>query len=532
LDDVGTDLWAFLKSLLNDSAVGTLEFRHVLESVRKRRSHVDFLQGWADNVDFAAKTVTIEPNVLDESVGHALVGEREAAVQVPAERFVLGGPAQPGGTGQKQVPTFPIKYDKLIIAVGCYSQTFGTEGVRENALFLKDVNDARRIRRRVLDLFELCKMPILPEQTKRWLLHFAIVGGGPTGMEFAASLSDLIEQDLARMYPDLMQYVRISLYDVAPKVLPMFDKSLADYAVQQYKRHNVEIKTSHHVKRLRKGFPDDPVARDNQDSQIRHRVYTIETEEDGDTGIGMCVWSTGNMSNPFVAKALDSVRRFPANSATRILPPPATPSAEKDHANPISKQSTDEKEKDHHWLIQRDAKTGLILVDDHFRVQLQTKLSGGPSSSNSFDNAAEEAHMNDVFAIGDTTIMKSGRLPGTAQVANQQAHWLARSLNSSSSSSVSENFDSIPGFGYRDLGVMTYLGASRAVLQAPKSKSQKAGNNENGDEGQNFQGIRGWVAYVIWRGAYLTFTLSWRNKLLVPIQWAVVKVFGRDVSRF
>jgi NADH dehydrogenase FAD-containing subunit len=39
----------------------------------------------------------------------------------------------------------------LVVAVGCYSQTFGTPGVRENALFLKDVGDARRIRKRILD---------------------------------------------------------------------------------------------------------------------------------------------------------------------------------------------------------------------------------------------------------------------------------------------------------------------------------------------------------------------------------------------
>jgi NADH dehydrogenase len=46
---------------------------------------------------------------------------------------------------------FDLKYDKLVVAVGCYSQTFGTPGVRENALFLKDVVDAVRIRKRVLE---------------------------------------------------------------------------------------------------------------------------------------------------------------------------------------------------------------------------------------------------------------------------------------------------------------------------------------------------------------------------------------------
>jgi NADH dehydrogenase len=387
--------------------------------------------------------------------------------------------------------------------------------VKENALFLKDVNDARRIRRRILDLFELAKLPFLPEQTKKHLLHFAVVGGGPTGMEFAACLSDLAKDDLSKMYPELMKYVRISLYDVAPKVLPMFDATLADYAVKQYQRKNVEIKTSHHVVCIRKGFPNDAEAKRNQDSQVKHRVYTLETKEEGDVGIGMCVWSTGNMENPFVAKALNHVRRYPTGSAEIV---------QGQVSDPMRRQ----------WLIQRDHKTGLILVDDHFRVHLQTQGDGAAETASSF-NAGEgsvistqgsgaEAVMQDVFALGDTTIMKSGRLPGTAQVANQQALWLAKTLNShpsTSTSSLNSSFAAVPGFGFKNLGVMTYLGGAKAILQAPGT-----------DSAGKARGLKGWVAYLIWRGAYLTMTLSWRNKFLVPIQWLAVKVFGRDVSRF
>ena len=467
---------------------------------------------------------------MDQNVGNALVGggkDQSDKILVSADTFQLGGPAQPGGTSAVKTPTFPVSYDKLVVAVGCYSQTFNTPGVRENALFLKDVNDARRIRRRILDLFEVAKLPFVAEETKRHLLHFAIVGGGPTGMEFAASLSDLIEQDLARIHPNEMKYVRISLYDVAPKVLPMFDATLADYAVKQYKRRNIEIKTSHQVLNLRKGMPNDAKAREDQASQAKHRVYTIETKQEGDVGIGMCVWSTGNMSNPFVAKTLDLVRRYPTNSAAIIsgeVPSPRT----------------------RQWMVQRDPKTGLVLVDDHFRVQLETQTrssaSEKPSSSSSstaipsdnindslpgesvdLNTAKARAHMNDVFAIGDTTIMKSGRLPGTAQVANQQALWLGNALNRSYRKP--ESFVDMKGFGFRDLGVMTYLGGSKAVLQG-----SAGGDVEKGEKGH--RGLKGWIAYLVWRGAYLTMTLSWRNKFLVPVQWLAVKVFGRDISRF
>lgn len=59
--------------------------------------------------------------------------------------------AEEGENVTKKGKIFEIGYDKLVVAVGCYSQTFGTKGVKENALFLKDVGDARKIRKRILD---------------------------------------------------------------------------------------------------------------------------------------------------------------------------------------------------------------------------------------------------------------------------------------------------------------------------------------------------------------------------------------------
>jgi NADH dehydrogenase FAD-containing subunit len=451
--------------LLNDAAVGTLEFRTALEPVRRKNSGVGFLQGWADDVNFAEKTVTVEPSALDPDVGHALTGERQGNKSI-----------QPAG---HVVPTFKVSYDKLIIAVGTYSQTFGTKGVRENALFLKDVGDARKIRRRILELFELAVLPTTSEEAKSHLLHFAIVGGGPTGMEFAAELCDLIHEDLRKLYPGLTDYVRISLYDVASKVLPMFDATLADYAVKNYKRQGIKIKTSHHVEELRQGFPNEP---DQPEHKMKGGVYTLRTKEEGDVGIGMCVWSTGNMMNPFVRKALGRLHEYPAKSA---------------EITTGEIKLAEQKQ----WIIERDSKTGSILVDDRLRVQIQTQYKD------------REAYMKDVWCLGDVARVASGALPATAQVANQQAIWLAKRFNKG-------DFDT-QTFGFRNLGVMTYVGNSKALFQSGST-----------DREGMAKGLKGWTAYLLWRGAYLTMTLSWRNKILVPMYWIVNRVFGRDITRF
>lgn len=129
--------------LLASTSTGTLEFRTALEPVRSRRTKVEFFQGWADSVDFAAKTLSIEEAVESPWQGVALAGdgsENLDANQLEKEK----------GVKAKKGKMFEMSYDKLVVAVGCYSQTFGTPGVKENAYFLKDVGDARKIRNRML----------------------------------------------------------------------------------------------------------------------------------------------------------------------------------------------------------------------------------------------------------------------------------------------------------------------------------------------------------------------------------------------
>jgi hypothetical protein len=132
--------------LLASTAVGTLEFRNTLESVRARRAGVEFFQGWADDVNFDQKKVLIEDATVRRPL--QLSGKAFHAASLEA--------ADHSQRSKKRGQVFHLNYDKLVIAVGCYSQTFGTPGVKENAFFLKDVVDARKIRKRILEcLFSL-----------------------------------------------------------------------------------------------------------------------------------------------------------------------------------------------------------------------------------------------------------------------------------------------------------------------------------------------------------------------------------------
>jgi len=474
--------------LLAGTAVGTLEFRTALEPVRSRRTKVDFFQGWADDVDFKNKTITIEQAVDDPFQGLSLTTDRHAGEtkeQREAEK-------------KKEVETgrmFDLSYDKLIVTVGCYSQTFNTPGVKENAFFLKDVGDARRIRNRLLACFEGAALPTTSEAMKRQLLNFAIVGGGPTGIEFSAELHDLINEDMAKIYPELIQYHKITVYDVAEKVLPMFDEKLAAYAVQKFKREGIDIKTSHHVESLRPGAPAERSASDDVND---YNLFTLKIKEEGEIGVGMCVWSkcfssrhtkmlvlchastnnppgTGLMQNPFVAHALNNVREAPTDLIYD------------------SEQATPKK-----WKLKKDPRSGSLITDDKLRVKMIPQEG---------ETTKEEAIHPDVFALGDCGIIENTSYPATAQVASQKAVWLSKRLN--------KNDLDRSGFTYKDLGTLAYIGNWDALFQGGK-----------------WGRLQGYLAWIIWRGAYLTKTVSWRNKVLVPVYWGVNWLFGRDISRF
>jgi hypothetical protein len=141
----------FFTPLLPQAAVGTLEFRSLCEPVRVANELSGFLQASAESVDVERKTVTLRAALPDES------GARR--------RFL-------------------VPYDTLVISVGEQAATFGVPGVEEHAFFLKELADARRLRRRVAELFETAALPGTSERERRRLLSFVVVGGGPTGVEF------------------------------------------------------------------------------------------------------------------------------------------------------------------------------------------------------------------------------------------------------------------------------------------------------------------------------------------------------------
>ena len=135
----------------------------------------------------------------------------------------------------------PVAYDILIIATGARHSYFGHDAWEPFAPALKTLEDATRIRRRVLSAFERAEAESDPAR-QRALLTFAIIGGGPTGVELAGAIAELARDTLKRDFRHIDTHeTRIVLIEAGPRLLPAFEPAQSDYAKAALERLGVEV---------------------------------------------------------------------------------------------------------------------------------------------------------------------------------------------------------------------------------------------------------------------------------------------------
>jgi NADH:quinone reductase (non-electrogenic) len=136
----------------------------------------------------------------------------------------------------------PVPYDYLILAVGGETNTFGLESVARNGFDLKDLSDAMRIRNHILKTFERASLETDPGARKA-LTTFVIAGGGPTGVECAGALSELIRLALSKDFPEMdLQDVRVILLEATDRLLAGFPPELSQEASKRLQNMQVEIR--------------------------------------------------------------------------------------------------------------------------------------------------------------------------------------------------------------------------------------------------------------------------------------------------
>lgn len=439
---------------------------------------------------------------------------------------------------------FKLPYDILVLSVGCVNNTFGIQGVEEHTTFFKTVEDASKLRLRVSECFERAALPATSKEEREKLLSIVIVGGGPTGVEVAAELYDLIENDLSKLYPDIVKHVKIRVVELMDHVLSTYDRAISNYTAEIFKRNGIDLVLNSRVQ-----------------SVSFDRVTTVDKNgTETEIPFGACVWATGIAMNPLI-KDLQAVlpegtqthfRSIVTDEYLRVRGAPdgsmfalgdaATIEQQKalDKADELfEKADTDkngrlsrrelatlltEASKDFPHLSEHarflESKTGALRFGG---IVAKAFANANKSASQTVDEDLYSKYVNDDASLDREEFREllqtidSGlrALPATAQVAKQEGEYLAQ-LFSSQIINLSEplNLNDTAPFEYVHKGSLAYVGSDRAVMDVPVIGP-----------------IMGYFAGLAWRGFETFSQISFRNQVLVATDWARSKIFGRDTSR-
>src|SRR3954470_14138518 len=133
--------------------------------------------------------------------------------------------------------------DALVLAAGSQPNFFGTAGAEANAFPLYSLDDATRLRSRIIGVFEEADRN--PAHIDDGALNFVIVGGGPTGVEMAGALADMVNDTMPVEYHDLaVERAQVHLVDHGPSLLAPFSDRAHDYVAKVLHRKGVRVHTS------------------------------------------------------------------------------------------------------------------------------------------------------------------------------------------------------------------------------------------------------------------------------------------------
>jgi NADH dehydrogenase len=185
---------------------------------------------------YQVATAGLEPDQIAKPVRAILRGQRNLEFRMlEVDSVDLAGRAVRTRDGS-------IPYDFLIVAAGGETDFFALERLSRHAFGLKDVDDAVAIRNHVLSCFEEAVLEEDPRR-RQALLTILVVGGGPTGVEMAGALSELIRLVLARDYPSLdLSEVRVVLLEAMGRILPGMPEPLSLDAVRRLEAKGVEVR--------------------------------------------------------------------------------------------------------------------------------------------------------------------------------------------------------------------------------------------------------------------------------------------------
>lgn len=486
--------------MLPSATVGTLELKSLVEPIRRilHRVRGHFIRAYAEDIDFSSRLVE--------------VSQKDAA----------------GNETRFYVP-----YDKLVIAVGSVTNPHGVKGL-ENCHFLKDIDDARMIRNRIIKNLELACLPAITDEERKRLLSFVISGGGPTGVEFAAELFDLLNEDLTQHFPRLLRNeISVHLIQSRGHILNTYDEAVSKYAEERFARDQVQVLTNSRVREVR---PDS--------------ILFTQMDKDGqvvtkELPMGFCLWSTGVSQTEFCQRLAQKLGEAQTNrhalETDTHLRLNGTPLGD---VYAIGDCSTVQNNVADHivtflralaWKRGKDPEN-LELHFSDWRNVAQDVRRRFPQAVNHLKRldklfAEYDKDQSGTLDFGELRELlkqidnKLTSLPATAQRAHQQGQYLAHKFNKLARAAPGLRANEVTegdldaavykAFEYKHLGSLAYIGNS-AVF----------------DWGEGWSLAGGLWAVYAWRSVYFAQSVSLRTRVLLMMDWAKRGLFGRDLMAY
>lgn len=474
---------------------------------------------------------TVEGRSIVEPIRNIVIDKKYDARYCEAECFKIDPVnkkvycrADSKEEGKKE---FSVDYDYLVVAMGAQVNTFNTPGVKEHCHFLKEVEEAQGIRKNLIDNFEKATLPNLSDEERKRILHFVVVGGGPTGVEFAAQLHDFVNEDLVKLYPAVKEHVKITLLEATDHILNMFDTRITAFAEEKFQRDGIDMKLGSMVTQV----TDKEIStKERSSGEIKSMPY------------GMCLWSTGIGPRDVVKEFMQQIgqgnrRAISTDEWLRVegcenvyaLGDCATINqrkvmedisaifnkADKDNSGTLTVKEFKAALSD---ICERYPQVELYLKNKKMRniVDLMKEAKGGASKET-------EVNIEEFKAALSQVDSQMKNLPATAQVANQQGTYLANCFNRMDKCEQNpegpvrfraDGRHRFHPFRYRHLGQFAPLGGEQTAAQLP----------------YDFVSI-GHSSQWLWYSVYASKQVSWRTRSLVVSDWFRRFTFGRDTSR-
>ncbi|HEU0032154.1 MAG TPA: NAD(P)/FAD-dependent oxidoreductase [Kofleriaceae bacterium] len=223
----------------------------------------------------------IRAALADQANARVLLAEA-TAIDVPGHRVILDDGV--------------LEFDYLIVATGATHSYFGKDWGKL-APGLKSVEDALEIRRRIFLAYEAAEREATPAAQREWLT-FAVVGGGPTGVELAGALGEIGLHTLANDFRTIdSTQVEVLLFEGNDRVLGAYPPKLSEAAKRSLEKRHVEVRLNTRV------------------TNIDDRGVTVKHEDGTEERIGTrtVLWAAGVQASP-LAKSLGA----PLDKAGRV----------------------------------------------------------------------------------------------------------------------------------------------------------------------------------------------------------------------